>query len=540
VFHTASDTEVIINGYERWGGEVVTRLRGMFAFALWDERRRRFMLCRDRYGVKPMYYAEPSPGRLLFASEIKALLVDAAVSPALNEKKLAEYLAFRSIAGEETLFKGVKEVLPGTMIILEGEKRVTRTYWTPNVKLANESSNVVERGRELLVDAVKSRLVSDVELGTITSGGLDSSLVSAIAAQQVDTRIDTFCVGFDDPQLDERSFARTVADRIKSRHHEIVVTASDLERELMRLTWANDEPLTHPNSVPMHLIFREAKERQRITVLLSGEGADEMFGGYRRYKASAYRDRLRKIPALSGLIPLAPGVGKLSTLKKVLHRDYPITGSAFATKNEVEQLLAGNAEYLETRRAMWPANRGDSTDALFVYDQLTYLPPLLQRQDRMSMAAGLEARVPFLDHHLAEWANGLDAHTKLASGETKALLKQIAKQWLPSEITHRRKVGFEMPLGTYLRRGGVLSERVQALRDTSSFTSTHLNTKYVERLITEHETRQKDNADLLWTLVAVDSWARVFLGSSLQTVRLPGADTGRDLNSPATPVELVS
>ena len=540
-FVTASDTEVIINGYEHWGDSFVSHLRGMFALCLWDERRRRFMLVRDRYGVKPMYYVEPSPGLLLFASEIKALLLKGTVSVQLNRSKLAEYLAFRSIAGEETLFTGVKELLPGTMMVMEGQRREVKSYWSPNVPVeifSARNDEVVERGRELLVDSVDARLVSDVELGTITSGGLDSSLVSAIAAQQANRSIDTFCVGFDDPDLDERGFARTVATRINSRHHEIVVTAADLERELLRLTWANDEPLTHPNSVPMHLIFREAKERQKVTVLLSGEGADEMFGGYRRYKAAAYRDRMQRVPGLSRLSPLAPAIGKLATLKKVLRDDFLVTGSAFASQSQVEQ-LTGTHDYLSTRRGLWPVDRGDSSNALFVYDQLTYLPPLLQRQDRMSMAAGLEARVPFLDHHLAEWANSLDSEMKLGNGKPKLLLKKIAQQWLPSDITQRRKVGFEMPLGAYLRKTGVLSERVQAMRDSNSFVASELNKQFVQRLIDEHESERCNHADLLWTLVALDTWAQVFLGAKLQTVRLPGADTGRELPT-ASPAELVT
>src|SRR5918993_1223240 len=283
-FRTASDTEVIVHGYEEWGDDFVTRLRGMFAFALWDEPRRRFLLGRDRFGVKPLYYAETRE-RLLFASEIKALFADPEVPRRLNAARLAEYLAFRSVSGEETLFEGVGEVAPGTVQVYEGGRRAVRRYWSPEVPPAEEgrAGDVLERGRELLSDAVGARLVSDVPLGTITSGGLDSSLVSAVAAELTPQPIDTFCVGFDDPAYDERPFARAVAERIQSKHHAIEVSPGDIERELDRLTWAHDEPLTHPNSIPMHLIFRDAKERVGVTVLLSGEGADEVFGGYEWY-----------------------------------------------------------------------------------------------------------------------------------------------------------------------------------------------------------------------------------------------------------------
>jgi asparagine synthase (glutamine-hydrolysing) len=529
-FHTSSDTEVIVQAYEHWGLDFVARLRGMFGFALWDSEARRFLLVRDRFGVKPLYYAEGAGGRLLFASEIKALFADESVPRALNHARLAEYLAFRSIAGEETLFEGVREVAPGTMLILEDGRRRERRYWTPEVEFVETalSEEVIERGRDLLADAVRARLVSDVELGTITSGGLDSSLVSVVAASIAARQIDTFCVGFEDPALDERPFARAVARQIDSRHHEIVVTPEEIERELDTLTWANDEPLTHPNSVPMHLIFREAKECVGVTVLLSGEGADEMFGGYGRYAAAARRDGLRRLPGLALASAVAPSIGKLATLKRVVHPEYMLRASRFLEDEQLKNLLPASGDYLRERRSLWPRNAGD-TSGLFVYDQRTYLPPLLQRQDRMSMAAGVEVRVPYLDHHLAEWANALRASVKLAGGERKSLLKKMAARWLPSEIIDRRKVGFEMPLDQFLRRGGALSHRVEALRDSSSLASQVMKRGSIERLIEEHNRREANHADLLWTLVALDAWAKVFLGASVRSERLPGAATGRVL-----------
>lgn len=546
-FRTSSDTEVIVHGYEEWGDEVVERLRGMFAIALWDEPRRRLLLARDRFGVKPLYYAEARGGRLLFASEIKALFADPSVPRALNGARLAEYLAFRSVAGEETLFEGVRELAPGTLMVLEGGRRTSRRYWSPRPPGAasrgeQDAAGLTERGRELFGDAVRSRLVSDVELGTITSGGLDSSLVSAVAAEALAGPVDTFCVGFADAAYDERPFARQVADRIGSRHHEIEVSPEDIERELDRLTWAHDEPLTHPNSVPMHLIFRDAKERAGVTVLLSGEGADELFGGYGRYAAVARRDRLRRLPGLAAFAAAAPAVGKLATLKKVMREDYLVASNNF-TDGALVRALAGASragDYLGDRRAFWPEG-GAGAEGMFVYDQQTYLPPLLQRQDRMSMAAGLEAREPFLDHHLAEWANSLGAGVKLAGGVRKALLKAVAARWLPADIIHRRKVGFEMPLGEWLRAGGALAHRVGALREPGSFVAGVTERATVARLIDEHDARRADHADTLWTLVALDTWARVFLGTEVRGERLPGAATGRQIDDRADrPLETVA
>jgi asparagine synthase (glutamine-hydrolysing) len=531
VFRTVSDTEVLVHGYEQWGDDFVTRLRGMFAFALWDEQRRRMILGRDRYGVKPLYYVEPDSQHLLFASEIKALFVDSGIKRALNQDRLAEYLMFRSVAGDETLFEGVREVAPGCLLILEGQQRRVHRYWTPEVQSAPTRSidDLIDEGRELLRDAINARLVSDVALGTITSGGLDSSLVSAVAAELTNSPIDTFCVGFGDAAYDERPYARLVSGRIKSRHHEIVVSPEDIDRELDRLTWAHDEPLTHPNSVPMHLIFRDAKERADVTVLLSGEGADEVFGGYEWYRVAQQRDGLqRRIPGLSQLAKIAPGVSKLATLKKVLSDDYLVTANAFSARSIVNEFLPVTDAAIESRKRFWPSQR-PGADGLFIYDQQTYLAPLLQRQDRMSMAAGLEAREPFLDHKLAEWANALSAGAKLAGGARKALLKSIATRWLPDEIVYRKKVGFEMPLGEWLRPGGALSHRVEALGDTSSLAAQVTDREAVSRLIDEHKAGKANHGDLLWTLLALDAWAAAFLGPQVHSERLPGAATGKAL-----------
>ncbi|HEU4871404.1 MAG TPA: asparagine synthase (glutamine-hydrolyzing), partial [Pyrinomonadaceae bacterium] len=392
-FRTMSDTEVLVHGYEQWGNDLPTRLRGMFTFAIWDEPRRRMVLARDRFGVKPLYYARLGPKDLVFASEIKALFAHPTVQRSLNSARLAEYLMFRTIAGEETLFENIYELAPGTIMVLQdGQARTTR-YWSPELNLSDDESlsSLVERGNDLLENAIEARLVSDVPLGTITSGGLDSSLVSAIAARYVDHPIDTFCVGFADPQYDERPYARLVSKLIGSSHHEIEVRPDLLEQQIDRLTWANDEPLTHPNSVPMHEIFRMAKDDIGVTVLLTGEGADEVFGGYAWYRAAHQRDALKRLPGLSGLSSAVPAVGRFATLKKILRPEYLFEASAFASPTCVKSLVASENGLSDRRAAFWPNEATPTLDGLFVYDQNTYLPGLLQRQDRMSMAAGLEA-----------------------------------------------------------------------------------------------------------------------------------------------------
>jgi asparagine synthase (glutamine-hydrolysing) len=510
-FRTHSDTEVVVHGYEQWGDDVVAHLRGMFAFALWDAPRKRLLLARDRLGEKPLYYHLTGSADLVFASEMKALLAHPDVPRELDRERLQEYLAFRSVSGPRTLFRDIRELSPASVLVADGNGLHEHRYWTPSTPIqAVDGRTAVERGRELLAEAVRLRLVSDVALGTITSGGLDSSLVSAIAVRESGRPLDTFCVGFDDPTYDERPFARQVSAHIGARYHEIVVSAADLDGELDALTWIHDEPLTHPNSIPMHLLFRYAKEEVGVTVLLSGEGADELFGGYDWYRVAARRRALKRWMAFRHLLPAS---GRAGVIRKVLEPDYLLGANSVSDAREVAALTAGAADVLGHRRELWPRDRSE-LDALFPYDQNAYLPPLLQRQDRMSMAASVEARVVFLDHKLVEWGNGLPAELKVPNGQRKALLKQIAEPWIPREIIDRPKVGFTLPLAQWLRPEGALGARVDRLRASSAFVRGLVDGKRLDTLLTQHATGAADHADILWTLVALETWAEVFLRTS--------------------------
>ncbi len=530
-FRTASDTEVLVHGYEEWGDRFVERLRGMFTFAIRDARggRSRLLLGRDRLGVKSLYFRmlDRNDG-IAFASEIKALFCVPGVERRINAARVPEYLTYRAVIGEETLFDGIRELTPGSLLAIEnGEVRRTR-YWSPEDARGASPPAAADlaEGRDLLLDAVRARLVSDVPLGTITSGGLDSSLVSALCAELTPEPVDTFCVGFGDPAHDERPFAREVATRIGSTHHEIEVGPGQIDAELDRLTWAHDEPLSHPNSVPMHLIFRYAKEVAGITVLLSGEGADEVFGGYEWYGVAHRRDRLRRVPLLGAAARALP-FGKLRTLSRVLDPGYLARSNALTPPSAVAALLG---TYVGVPASRLQLLSGDSAADLFTYDQQTYLVPLLQRQDRMSMAAGLEARVPFLDHALVEWANALEAEEKIPGGQRKELLKRMADRWLPDSIIRRRKVGFAMPLGEWMRAGGPLSHRLDRVLQADSLAVEISSRDAIHRLVTDHRTRRADHTDLLWSLLALDAWGDAFLRGSVRAERLPGAATGRVLS----------
>ena len=502
-FRSGTDTEVIVHGYEQWGDDVVRKLRGMFAFALWDSGRRRLLLARDRLGIKPLYYAtSPDGRRVIFASEIKALFADEDTTPALNEDRLAEYLAFRCVAGEETLFKGIRELPPGSTLVVDDCGTRTRSYWSPDVDTGDRSDpddSQIEGARALLREVVSSHLMSDVGVGTITSGGLDSSLISALAAETL-TGIDTFCVGFDDPALDERAEARAVADHIGSRHHDILADPRRFSEELERLTWFNDEPLTHPNAVPMYLVFAFARDDIGVPVLLSGEGADELFGGYAWYRLLYLRERLRRIPGLSTAASVLPG-GRAATLARVLDREYPLWANAVCRPAQLRALGVDPLTAVTGGRGGVPV----SLDGCFIHDQRTYLPPLLQRQDRMSMAVGLEARVPYLDHVFVEWANGTTATAKLEGGIRKRLLRKIARGVLPAAVIDRRKIGFALPLGEWLSGNGPLAMRVAELR-AGEGTASDLARLAFSR-------GSEPTADMLWSLIALQLWEAVFLGS---------------------------
>jgi asparagine synthase (glutamine-hydrolysing) len=520
-FMTRSDTEVLVHGYAQWREAVVDRLRGMFAFALWDAEEERLLIARDRLGIKPFYYwYNDDTGELTFASEIKSLFANAAVPREPNQGRLAEYLLFRSVAGADTLFAGVRELEPGTLGVLDIRGLRIRRYWSPALPpVASASADPIADGRLLLKDAVESHMVSDVGLGTITSGGLDSSLVSALAAGSSPTPIDTFCMGFDEPSLDERPFARQVADRIGSRHHDSVLSANDFADSLDHLTSMHDEPLSHPNAIAMHRVFAQARDEVGIPVLLSGEGADEVFGGYDWYRAAFKLDRVRGLLGKS-LTSAALKLLLRGPRRDVAGPDYLLLANALGRTPEVMH-IPGVVAAVDRRRDVYGALCA-TTSGLFLYDQVTYLQPLLQRQDRMSMAVGLEARVPFLDHPLVEWANSLSVGAKLGRGQPKDLLRRMAKASLPREIIYREKVGFALPVADWLR--GPLRARLAVLEDGGSLSANILGPRVTRQALSALDQGLNHTATFLWTLLALEVWdERFFKGEQRAQV---GATAG--------------
>ena len=519
-FRTQCDTEVILHGYEEWGERCVDEFNGMFAFAVFDRKRRELFIARDRLGIKPLYYYS-TPRLFLFASEIKAFLgcTDFRAEP--NMAALTEHFVCRSCVDPVTMFRGVQSLPPGCWLRVGADLQPqTRQYWTINFDAPAWTGSAAAAESEvhnLLQESVVLQEMSDVPIGTQLSGGTDSSLVSALMAGHRSQPIQTFSVGFDEEGFNELVHARIVADQLKSQHHEIILTNRDFVASLEKLIWHRDEPLVHANSAGVYAICRDAKPS--ATVLLTGEGADETFAGYYRY------EWLRKcflakniVPHFLGRIATRSRSAHLSSLAKAFSepRFRLIAMSTASGSEPLREFLdpVGVEHVIEQRAALFkPAAKADWLTQALYYDLVTYLPPVLIRQDKMSMACAVETRVPFLDHRLVELAFRLPSHLKLNHGEGKCVVKRVASRYLPREIIYRPKVGFSFPLEPWMRSKGGLGDMLSVLVGESSFISQIFPRSAIARMIDTHRRGTENHSDVLWTLLGVEVWHRRFFGA---------------------------
>jgi asparagine synthase (glutamine-hydrolysing) len=536
-FRTRCDTETIVHAYEEWGAKCVDRLRGMFAFVIWDGRTEQCFAARDPLGVKPFYYAE-SAGSLLCASEVKALLASGWISPELFREAVPEYLTLGYLAGDATLFQGIIKLLPGHWLRWkEGELEVQQ-YW--DVPLPEESSgaeNEEEFTEEFLAifqDSVHMQLMSDVPLGVFLSGGLDSSAIAAVMSRRMSAPVKTFSVGFESDYYSEFDHAREVAAAIGAEHHEIVLKPSDAFAALPRLIWHEDEPIRNASSVALYEVSRLAGEH--VKVVLTGEGSDETFAGYERYWATLFNMKWGSL--YHGIVPgwlHRPLIGgtlwkwplPLSIKKKISHTflNHAMCPEKIVYDNFYaifppgihRQLFADEFgdEYRTVdpyRETMRLYNDRDSNllDRLLYTDLKTYLVELLMKQDNMSMAASIESRVPFLDHKLVEFAARVPARFKIRGFGGKHLVKKAMKNILPKSIIDRKKMGFPVPLNQWFRRGFDRVARSVLVngrtRDRGIF-----NPTFVEQLLREHLAGKRDRTEPLWTLLNFELWARIFI-----------------------------
>ena len=535
-YRTRCDTETVLRLYQEDGTRSPERLRGMFAYAIWNRRTRELFLARDRFGIKPLYYAQADDGTIFFASEIKALLEAGAVSPSLNFAALPDYLANHAPSGHETLFSGIYRLPAGhTLLWHEGTIQIAQ-YWDlrpDSHVLSGTDADLVTQFRERFREAVRLRLMADVPLGMFLSGGIDSAAITAMMSTLVDEPIKTFSVAFAEREANELHYARLVAQRFRTDHHEVIVSPAEFFEALPTLIWHEDEPIAHPSSVALNFVSRLAA--QHVKVVLTGEGSDEMLAGYGRYSKllfllSAGERYERAVP--SGVRSLVRStierLPETTTLSRRLQRTFlclPATLDALYFDNFAvfpramqHRLLAprvrAQVDGLDPYAAMhgYFEGAGDRSllNRLLYVDSKTYLHELLMKQDQMSMAASIESRVPFLDHHLAEFATALPTRLKLRGFTTKVVLRQAMRGLLPPEILKRRKMGFPVPVGAWLRGPftHLLDEYVTGERALSRGL---FDEGVIKELVSEHRRGVPGHDERLWSLINLEMWQRTFL-----------------------------
>jgi asparagine synthase (glutamine-hydrolysing) len=534
-YRTKSDTETIVHLYEEYGRDCVKHLRGMFAFAIWDRRRRRLFIARDRLGIKPLYYRFDGQ-TLLFGSEIKTMLAFPGVRAEFNRSTLAEYLAFGYIPEPETMYAGINKLLPGHVMEIseEGAPQIS-SYWDLRVKAdspARARSYYVERYRELLEGCVSSHLMSDVPLGVFLSGGLDSSAVAALTTKIRKEPIETFAVGYGEEKFSELPFARQVAEHIGSKHHEVRLSRDEFFESLPRLIWHEDEPIVWPSSVSLYFVARLARER--VTVVLTGEGSDETLAGYTRYAWTLLNAKMDRVYRTLGpmfardLVRKGIQAGPLSAsmYRKLEHTFLVRDGaswpsfyfdnfySAFSAGEQMELLsddardrvgdaYAGSMQY-------WNASTGDLLHRLLYTDIKTYLVELLMKQDQMSMAASIESRVPFLDHQLVEFTASIPARYDTKGLAGKFILKSAVEDILPRDIVYRQKMGFPTPWAFWLA-GPQLDDLERLLLEPRTRERGYFKSDVVQRLFAEHRAGRRDHGNRIWRLLNLELWERVCL-----------------------------
>ena len=525
-FYTSSDTETIVHAYEQWGEQAFVRLRGMFGLAIWDRARRTLLVARDRAGIKPVYYAERG-GRLFFGSEIKSLLVAGAADRSIDLPALDHYLTFLYTPRDGSIFTGVHKLPPGHFLRWRDGHADVKRYWdlpAPET-FTGSDAEAADRLHDVLRDAVRSHLISDVPLGAFLSGGIDSSLVVGLMAEVSDRPVQTFSIGFDEPQFDELDHARKVATYFKTDHHEFVVRPDALAI-LDRLIQHFDEPFADSSAIPTWYVCEMA--RRHVTVVLSGDGGDELFGGYDRYlphpRVAAF-DRLplpRKRQLAAAAWPWLPhGARGKNFLRHVARDDRGrfLDASAFFQPDEKRALftpeLLHRVDPVAAERRL--AGRFEGLDELpfgsqmMKFDFRTYLPEdVLVKVDRMSMAHSIESRVPLLDNQVIDFAATLPLRTKIRNGIRKVLLKQVASRILPPEIVNRRKQGFGVPVGVWFR-GSLRDTFSDVLRSQRARERGYFNQRFVNRLLDEHVSGVRDHSMRLWQLVVLELWHQAYI-----------------------------
>lgn len=546
-FHSHTDTEVILNGYLHWGKEVFTHLRGMFAIAIWDARRDELILARDRVGKKPLFYAWHE-GLFLFGSEIKAILAFPTFSRQADLESIHHYLSLQYVPAPWSAFKGVKKLPQASYMVLSrrGDVRMQQYWQLPDPHEVRHRP--VEELREELVslldESVRLRMISDVPLGAFLSGGVDSSAVVAMMARHSSGRVKTFCIGFDEADYDERAYARMVAERYDTDHLEMVVRPNAME-VLPKLVWHYNEPFADPSAVPTYYVSEMA--RQHVTVTLNGDGGDESFLGYGRYKQCLRTEWISRLPPslrrfgtyLAKAIPPSlehhrvPRVARrwLSYVSEKDSRRYAPSMAYFFEQDKcagydeklIPYLKSSSLDLLEQYFAQSPSYVGGAAWA----DIHTYLPDdLLVKVDIASMAHGLEARSPLLDHKLMEWAARIPPSQKIANGETKSILKSAMEPYLPHDVLYRPKMGFGLPIDHWFK-ADMKEFAYDTLLSDSARQRGLVKPSFVRTMLDEHCDGVRPHHTRLWALLMLELWFQMWIDPTEPPLTSPIYTTGR-------------
>jgi len=534
-YATHCDTETILHLYEEHGSACVDYLRGMFAFAIWDQRKKKLFIARDRLGVKPLYYVHTDDGSLYFGSEIKTLLEAGAAKPEVNYAVLSDYLANHAPSGEETLFRGVKRLLPGHVMTWRDGELSIRRYWDVDFSKddgdTRDDETYVKQWSDLFRESVRLRLMADVPLGMFLSGGIDSSAIAGVMSGMVGAPVKTFSVAFAEREANELEYARLAAKAYKTSHHEIVVSPEQFFSALPRLVWHEDEPLAHPSSVALYFVSHLAA--QHVKVVLTGEGSDELLGGYGRYRRTIWNlalgQRYNKFTSaiaretIRKQIERMPPGGRMRQklmrtflvlspeLESIYFDNFAVFPAPMQKRmftRETTDRIGSIDPYVELRKLLERTKDLSLLDGLLYADIKTYLHELLMKQDQMSMAASIESRVPFLDHKLVEFTARLPDRLKLRGWTTKYILRKAMKGIVPEKILSRRKMGFPVPVGAWLRGSykWVIDDYVLSPRamDRKIF-----DPDFVRNLVKAHQ-KGEDHSERLWCLINFEVWLRLF------------------------------
>ena len=551
VFKTRSDTETILHTYEHYGLDCVQHLRGMFAFAIWDQSKRRLLLARDRLGIKPLYYYRNNRF-LAFASEIKALLELPSVPREVDAEALDMYLTLRYVPGPRTMFKDIFRLQPGHILVVDEAGVRIRKYWDIDYPETEPRSpeSLLTRFNDLLEESVRLRLMAEVPLGIFLSGGLDSSTILAMMGKIAGgDRLKTFSVGYEttgakEEEANELEYARLATKGLAAEHHEFRLSSNELADFIPDLVWYLDEPLADPSCIPLYFISKLAREH--ITVVLSGEGADEILAGYGIYPRMLALDRIRRLPAAGFLTRQLAQFAPSEALRHYVRMSgqplaarYRGVCRAFGTENKTQ--LVGEDRCQRSDQHLGEVfggyfesvGKASPLDQMLYVDAKVWLPDdLLIKADKMTMANGLELRVPFLDHKLVEFAATLPHHCKLGGKGGKTLLRNAVRGLVPDAIIDRPKKGFPIPIASWLRKPLRQFTRENLLA-RSAACNRYFNQSAVARIVGEHEQGRADRSQEIWTLLVFEFWHQQFISNRIPSIGArgnPRLTTGAGVN----------